>query len=592
MKGVVILSLFNKNSKKASIQKDNQENQPAGIIVQLQNTFKMYFKYMTTLGAHVSHLWKLILIKTVKLIKKLGLFVAKHIVTAVKKISGAVKTAFSNLMNKPVSYFKNLKSYISKKKKEKGVIPAGFFLFKSIGKTTWSKRGLLVKSFSYVAPVVCITLLVSLLTYTSQTKYAIGVEYNGVVIGYVEDETVAEEAQRVVLDRINYVDGDQAIEVDAQLTVQKLSDDKSLYNSDQLANVIISASDADFVEAYGIYVNNKFVGAVDSISNIQAETQKLLDAVKTDNPTETVEFVDIIEYKQGLYLEKGIVSEQEIVDKFTGLKQVDAYYEVVSGDAPTSIADKLQIPYADLKSLNPDIESSLFVGDELLINKAKPYLSIRTTREESYDVTIPYQTEKVNDSSIWEGNTKTLKYGSNGSKHIEAKVSIVDGVEESRVITSSVVTKEPVKAKVAVGTKSTGAPADQIAASGGGFMWPVGNGYNYISSPFGWRSIGWHTGIDIASNGAHLPIFASQSGKVVESYYRGSYGNQILIDHGNGVQTRYAHLSSYKVSAGDYVEKGDLIGIMGTTGRSSGIHLHFEIISYGNFLNPANYVHK
>ncbi len=587
MKGVVILSLFKKTNEEIQIEEDIQENQPAGIIVQLQ---KMYLKSMTTLGAHVSHIWRLIFIKAVKLIKCLTIFMAKHIAKFTKKISGAVKTAFLNLTKKPVAYFKKLKASVSQKKAEKGTVSAGLLLFKSLGKTTWSSRGLLVKSFSYIAPVVCIALFISLISYTSKTKYAIGVEYNGVVIGYVEDEAIAQEAQRVVLDRINYVEGDKAIEVDAQLTVQKLSEEKSLYNSEQLADVIISASDEEFIEAYGIYVNGKFIGAVDTISEIQSETQKLLSEVKTDNPTEIVEFVDTIEYKQGLFLERGIVTEDSIVDKFTGLKQVDAYYTVVAGDAPTSIAQKLDVTYADLKSLNPDIEKSLLVGQELLVNKAKPYLSIRVTREENYDVTIPYETEKTNDSSLWKGTTKTLKSGQNGSKNISAKVSIIDGIEESRVITSSVVTKEPVTAKLAVGTKSTGAPADQIAASGGGFMWPVGGGYNYISSPFGPRGGGIHTGIDIASNGAYLPIYASQSGKVVQAYYRGSYGNQIVIDHGNGVQTRYAHLSSYRVSTGDYVEKGDLIGIMGSTGRSTGVHLHFEVISYGNFLSPTNYV--
>lgn len=586
MKGVVIMAFF----KKDKDIKNMPENQSAGFVVLLEKAKKSIVKYMVTLGAHVSHIWKFVLKNVASFICKLSRVCAKLICKAFRKLVSAIKKGMHSLTSKPKAYFKELKASVKSEKDENGSAKAGALLAKSLGKKAWTSRGFFVKAFNYVAPVVCIVLLISLVSYSSKAKYAIGVEYNGVVVGYVEDETVAEEAQRVVLDRINYVEGDTPIKVDAKLSVQKLSSDKSVYNSQQLADVIISASDADFVEAYGVYVNDKFVGAVTSVDEIKNTTAKLLAKLKTDNPSEKVSFVDDIQYKKGLYLENGIVPEKTIVDKFSGQKQVDAYYTIVAGDAPSLIAQKVGIPYADLKNLNPDIEKNCFVGDQVLINKATPYLSVKVTRDENYDVTIPYNTNKVNDSTIWEGNTRTLVSGQNGSKNVSAKVTIVDGVEESRVITNSVVTKEPVDAKIAVGTKSTKAPVDQISASGGGFMWPVGGGYNYISSGFGYRRYGWHRGIDIASNGSYLPIYASQGGTVVEAGWRSSYGYTILIDHGNGVQTRYAHLSQIKISYGQHVNKGDRIGIMGSTGNSTGVHLHFEVISYGTNLNPSNYV--
>jgi murein DD-endopeptidase MepM/ murein hydrolase activator NlpD len=107
-------------------------------------------------------------------------------------------------------------------------------------------------------------------------------------------------------------------------------------------------------------------------------------------------------------------------------------------------------------------------------------------------------------------------------------------------------------------------------------------------------SMGYYNGyhywaIDIP-NSIGTPIFAADSGRIVEAQYgyNGGYGNTILIDHGNGFQTRYAHMSSLAVIGG-YVSKGQVIGFMGSTGRSTGSHLHFEIILNGSRQNPMNY---
>lgn len=112
-----------------------------------------------------------------------------------------------------------------------------------------------------------------------------------------------------------------------------------------------------------------------------------------------------------------------------------------------------------------------------------------------------------------------------------------------------------------------------------------------ITSPFGYRIhptlrvSRLHTGVDIA-NSTGTKIKASRNGKVIFTGRKGSYGNTIIIDHGNGVKTLYAHLSSIKVSNGSYVTQGNVIGGMGNTGRSTGSHLHFEIQKNGTPVNP------
>ena len=116
-----------------------------------------------------------------------------------------------------------------------------------------------------------------------------------------------------------------------------------------------------------------------------------------------------------------------------------------------------------------------------------------------------------------------------------------------------------------------------------------------ISSGFGnrihpvTRRKSFHSGIDIA-NSRGTSILASRNGKVTFAGYQGTYGNYIIVNHGNGIETAYAHLSSMNVRVGQNVTQGDVIGKMGTTGRSTGNHLHFEIRIGGSAVNPSKYL--
>lgn len=141
--------------------------------------------------------------------------------------------------------------------------------------------------------------------------------------------------------------------------------------------------------------------------------------------------------------------------------------------------------------------------------------------------------------------------------------------------------------------------AAQQAANGqssqsnpGGYIWPVNS--RYITSTVGGRAspggIGStnHKGTDIGRVGYTSPVYASKSGTVIVSQRSSSYGEYVVISHGSGNTTLYAHLSSRKVSVGQYVNQGDVIGITGSTGNSTGPHLHFEITENGVRINPLN----
>ena len=129
---------------------------------------------------------------------------------------------------------------------------------------------------------------------------------------------------------------------------------------------------------------------------------------------------------------------------------------------------------------------------------------------------------------------------------------------------------------------------------GGDVGWPLdANASYYVSSEQGWRDLygvqDYHLGIDLAcANGTD--VFAANGGTVLKSEMHWSYGNYVLIDHGGGISTLYAHMSDRLVSAGDTVSAGQIIGHVGLTGNTFGYHLHFEVRENGTVVNPRNYL--
>ena len=173
--------------------------------------------------------------------------------------------------------------------------------------------------------------------------------------------------------------------------------------------------------------------------------------------------------------------------------------------------------------------------------------------------------------------------------------------EQQRQLEAQRKAEEAARQAAAAAAASNGGTTDPAPTSGadasnyyvgGGFAWPL-PGYSYISSGFGWRTLGgysdYHRGIDIPAPYG-TPIRASKGGQVVIATGHGSYGNYVVIDHQNGESTLYAHQSMLGCSVGQYVNQGDVIGYVGSTGYSTGNHLHFEVRINGEAQNPMGYV--
>jgi len=173
------------------------------------------------------------------------------------------------------------------------------------------------------------------------------------------------------------------------------------------------------------------------------------------------------------------------------------------------------------------------------------------------------------------------------------KISAVNSLNSTVALTPGTVITVPdgVPPSVARPTppRVVAQPASPVSSprvsSGNGLTWPTTG--HVITQYFGWR----HTGIDVDGN-LNSPIFAAADGTVEVSQggWNGGYGNVIVIDHGRGTKTRYGHLSRLMVKSGDTVKAGQVIGIMGSTGRSTGSHLHFEVIIGGARKNPLSYL--
>ncbi len=151
--------------------------------------------------------------------------------------------------------------------------------------------------------------------------------------------------------------------------------------------------------------------------------------------------------------------------------------------------------------------------------------------------------------------------------------------------------KEEAAAKPSYGTGNRPPTIQEM----NGITWRIPCEYSRVSSPYGWRihpvynTRKFHSGIDLAA-AKGTPIYASRSGEVTTAQYHYSAGNYVTINHGDGFSTSYLHMTHYIVSVGDQVKAGQLIGYVGSTGVSTGPHLHFTIYYNGETVNPASYI--
>lgn len=586
-----------------AIKKNNRRlekmprKQHTGLYEVFNTTKKKYVKYNINLGAHIFHLSKKNLLSIKKISLQAGALVKNQYIKLIGRSKEFLKRTFGKTTNPFTNtklFFKSLSFDYKHIKENDGSLKAFKYASSVISKQLFGSKCTLIKLVNYAAPVICFVFLVNLISDGVHTQYALSVECNGELLGYVSEESDFEEASQLLQDRITYVDGDHEVSITPKLSVQKVSSGQDVYSVNELTDKMLDNTDTPVIEAYGLYINDEFIGCTTTKSKIQATLDSMLDKYKTNDSNEKVSFVDDVEIKKGLYIEDGISSESEIISLLNSQKQVETYYTVKQGDSPSLVADNVGVSYSELKALNPSIETSFQIGDQILLNKPKPYLSVQVIKTEEYDITVDYETITTEDSTKYKGTQVITVEGSEGLSHVTAQVSYVDGYEASRDVIQETIIKYPINREISVGTKANGYSDAAWAASNGGFLWPVGGTGGYISSGFGGRYLygkyNFHSGIDIAAPYG-TNVYAAADGYVSKSSWYSGYGNCVMITHSNGFVTLYGHNSTLLVSYGQHVNKGDLIARVGSTGDSTGNHVHFEIRQNSVKLNPSNYVH-
>lgn len=228
----------------------------------------------------------------------------------------------------------------------------------------------------------------------------------------------------------------------------------------------------------------------------------------------------------------------------------------------------------------------IFTADEL-VAESLDRLSVTVTTEVEHTEAIDFETERKYDENEYDDYEETIQEGVTGERKTVCRLTYVDGEEVKSEVLSDEITKEAVNKIVVVGTMEK--PATGVAT--GSFMWPVPYTSN-ITSYYGYRWGTIHSGIDIADSGCYgQTIVASDGGTVTWAGYDNSgYGYYVIIDHGNGYETLYAHCSELYVSEGQAVAQGEAVAAIGSTGDSTGNHLHFEVRCGGDRLDPMNYL--
>lgn len=335
---------------------------------------------------------------------------------------------------------------------------------------------------------------------------------------------------------------------------------------------------------YQVNVNGVAVGAVEDQDQLNALLEELKNQYVNENTIRS-SFIERVSI-ENVYTDENLLTLDEMWAALTENTTGETTYTVVQGDTFNAIAYANDMSVSDLKALNPNINiNRLMIGDVLNVKEIIPLLSVTTTDDITYTEAIPCPVKTVEDNTIYEGSSKILIQGVEGEAQVNAHVTYVNGRETGREEITRTTLREPTTTTKAIGTK----PRPKTASTGT-YSWPI---YGRITSYFGGRNIfgsySYHSGIDIsASYGA--PIYAADGGTVTFSGWKGTYGKLVIITHDNGTKTYYAHNSSLLVSSGQKVYKGQQIAKAGSTGRSTGVHCHFEVRVNNKAVNPLNYL--
>ncbi len=337
-----------------------------------------------------------------------------------------------------------------------------------------------------------------------------------------------------------------------------------------------------------IFADAEFKTVITMKNNIQKPEELVEGALEnTDGITEAF----------GLYANETLVVACEDKALFSDCMEEQLAGEIASANIPGASAEYVETVDIKKAYYSDDVIKSGSTVKADFATKSYP-LTVSLTVTEKVHEEIPFETVKTEDSNKVKGYKHVTQKGVKGVNEVISKVSYVGGVEVARTVLSSEKISEPVSEMVTVGTAVIGTTVTtrHLSSSGTvvgsyGFVWPVAqNPRMRISSYYGdGRN---HKGFDITSPEG-TDIYSVLDGVVTAAGYNAAgngFGYCVVVRHANGMETLYAHCSALYVSAGDVVRGGQAIAAVGSTGQSTGNHLHFEVRIGGSRVDPAPYL--
>lgn len=410
-------------------------------------------------------------------------------------------------------------------------------------KNTMSSPKRLVTRLVILVLLVALSITATVILIDNSRKVeAISLTYGGKQIGYASSADEAEVARSNARALLG-----SAITSEIQLTETR-TDAHNIADSEALCDIIVNTLKEDLTQVTEIYVGNKLICAV----NDPVGARKIIAAH--------------LENAAALYPEQAVSFSNNVTTK-------SVYYK------------------ADEKiSTIAELEQKLSDPAVLQIQHAQCIESIAYTE---------FETVEIQTLDLFVGDTRVKRTGQNGAEYQVSLVKTVNNNDISSEHLMSVPVKAPVTQIVERGIRAENLVMDTytVVQTLGVFCWPCVDLFE-VTSPWGGRELqgsgDYHEGIDISGpNAEGCLVVAGAGGTVIEAgYSSGGYGNYVIIDHGNGIQTVYGHMldNSLRVRTGQYIGKGEVIGQVGNTGYSFGAHLHFEVRINGIRVNPAPYL--
>ncbi|MBQ1389406.1 MAG: peptidoglycan DD-metalloendopeptidase family protein [Clostridia bacterium] len=460
---------------------------------------------------------------------------------------------------------------------------------------------------NYFMPLAALIMLVSTVLYMNSLQFGLVVSYKNEQLGVVENADVLKEATGIIDSRIINKSLD-SLEAEPQYKVAIVKNGSEFKNSSELSQKIISKDTHLEDEVCGIFVDDEFIGAAATEEEAEEVLYYLLENRKRDaanlGTVKSVEFNSSVVSEVGLYAKDSVVDKTVLKDRL--VNNVDISYKItVLEEQQVKIRYKTEYKADASKPSGYEKVTTKGVLGEGVATNETVYIDdekissehvkvVATKKPVNQVVTVSPDSPRLGENDDDDTNTdkpeetaekKPEKVDTKTNTDTDSDLEEKDNSKSENVSDTNTSTNDNTDTD-----KPESSESSETQEKSSDFIVPT---IGYITGEFGYEGESFHKGMDIGA-GEGTPIVASAAGvvtNVVFDYSSEGLGCYITIDHGNGYTSTYAQCSDIYAEVGQTVEQGQTIAAVGSTGDSTGPHLHFRMMYGGEYVNPANYLY-